>query len=194
MDPLIADLLVPYAKAAPCLSQVQVIGSHNSYHQSPPKAILDFLNDPLAKAVVPPTGYLPQAWEYTHADLKSELDAGVRAFELDVHPDPVGGLYSTPGMLKFAGADPRLNDTSLMNPGYKVLHVPDIDFATSCTTLVACLTIIKDWSVAHPTHVPITILLETSFGTTDLVTMLGDIGVNVVNSQLAASTLPGPKA
>lgn len=144
--------------------------------------------------MIPPSEYLPQAWEYGHSPLAAQLDAGVRAFEIDVHPDPLGGLYSTPGMLKFAGTDPNLNDPSMLKPGFKVLHVPDIDFATSCTTLVSCLTTIKNWSAAHPTHVPITILLETSFGETDLVTMLGSVGTNLVNNQLNSSTLPGPKA
>mgnify|MGYP001317294336 FL=1 len=45
-------------------------------------------------------------------------------------------------------------------PGLKVLHVQDIDFRSTCPTLVACLTQVRDWSQAHPDHVPILILIE----------------------------------
>lgn len=180
------------AAAAPCFSQLQVLGSHNSYHDVPPKPIVDLLTSPLAKAVLPPTAFLPQSWEYQHPALASQLEAGIRAFELDIHPDPTGGLYSTPAMLKFAGVSAKLPDPALGQPGYKVLHVPDIDFSTTCSTLVACLTAIKQWSDAHSNHVPITIILQTSFGETDLVSLLGDAGKLYVETTLAASTVEGP--
>ena len=45
-------------------------------------------------------------------------------------------------------------------PGFKVLHVPDVDFHVTCPTLVACLTEVRDWSRAHPRHVPIMVMLE----------------------------------
>jgi hypothetical protein len=48
----------------------------------------------------------------------------------------------------------------MRQPGLKVLHVQDIDYRSTCPTLVACLTEIRDWSRAHPTHVPIMILIE----------------------------------
>ncbi len=178
--------------AAPCLSQLQVLGTHNSYHQLPAKPISDLLTSSLAQAVLPPTAFLPQSWEYQHPPLSAQLDAGIRAFELDIHPDPTGGLYSSPAMLKFAGVPAKLSDPTLLQPGYKVLHVPDIDFTSSCTTLVACLTEIKQWSDAHPTHVPITIILQTSFGETDLAALLGDAGRVFVETQLAGSTVQGP--
>jgi Phosphoinositide phospholipase C, Ca2+-dependent len=153
---------------------------------------MDLLASPLAKAVLPPTAFLPQSWEYQHQPLSSQLDAGIRAFEFDIHPDPIGGLYSSPAMLKFAGVDAKLPDSALLKPGYKVLHVPDIDFSTTCLTLVDCLTAVKQWSDAHPTHVPITILLQLSYGQTDLVTLLGPAGTTLVETQLAASTAAGP--
>ena len=40
------------------------------------------------------------------------------------------------------------------------MHVPDIDFSTSALTLVDGLRQVRQWSVAHPRHVPIFILLE----------------------------------
>jgi hypothetical protein len=124
--------------------------------------------------------------------LKNQLDFGIRAFELDIHPDPIGGLYSTPAMLKFAGVPAKLNNPELLKPGYKVLHVPDIDFSTTCLTLFECLTAIKQWSDQHPDHVPITILLQPSFGETDLVELLGATGKSFVETQLAVSQIEGP--
>jgi hypothetical protein len=180
------------AAAAPCLSQLQVLGSHNSYHDLPAKPIIDLLNSPLAQSVLPKTAFLPQSWQYQHPSLKTQLDFGIRALELDIHPDPIGGLYCTPAMLKFAGVPAKLNNPELLKPGYKVLHVPDIDFSTTCLTLVECLTAIKQWSDQHPDHVPITILLQPSFGETDLVELLGATGKTFVEGELAVSQIEGP--
>jgi hypothetical protein len=45
--------------------------------------------------------------------------------------------------------------TQLRAPGFKVLHVPHIDYRTTCVTLVACLAQIDEWSRVNPRHVPI---------------------------------------
>ena len=42
----------------------------------------------------------------------------------------------------------------------KVLHVQDVDYRTTAPTFVAALTQVRDWSHAHPRHVPILILVE----------------------------------
>ena len=117
------QIVATAAPPRPCLTQLQVLGSHNSYHLAPPQPIIDLLTGDLAKAVIPPSAYLPQAWEYSHPSLTTQLDGGLRAFELDVQPDPQGGLYSQPAMLKFAGVNATLPDLSLKEPGYKVLYV-----------------------------------------------------------------------
>jgi hypothetical protein len=67
-----------------------VLGSHNSYHQAPSSDVLEALGG-LATA-----GPL-QAWQYTHAPLARQLDAGVRALELDVYWDPEGGRFAQVG-------------------------------------------------------------------------------------------------
>lgn len=118
----------------------------------------------------------------------------MRGIELDVHPDPEGGLYSTPAMLKFGGVPARLDDPAWKQPGYKVFHVPDIDFETSCVGLTACLQEIRAWSVAHPGHVPITVTVETSFGDTELVRLVGPANVALINTVLAGSNVEGPDA
>ena len=51
-------------------------------------------------------------------------------------------------------------DPALSQPGFKVLHTPDVDYATSCLTLIDCLEEIDAWSTAHPTHLPLMIMLE----------------------------------
>jgi hypothetical protein len=46
-------------------------------------------------------------------------------------------------------------------PGFKVMHVQDFDYRSTCQPFIACLQIVRTWSKAHPQHVPIYILLET---------------------------------
>ena len=48
----------------------------------------------------------------------------------------------------------------LNQPGFKVLHVQDVDFKSTCLTFVDCLTTVRTWSKAHPQHLPIAILVE----------------------------------
>ena len=48
----------------------------------------------------------------------------------------------------------------MAKPGFKVMHVQDIDFRSSCLTFVDCLRVIKAWSDAHPDHSPILITLN----------------------------------
>lgn len=102
------------------LNQMQVLGSHNSYHVAPS---------------VEPFSLIPH-WQYTHSPLDVQFESeGVRQIELDVFVDPAGG-------------------------GHKVLHIPDVDFDTTCDRWIECLQIVKAWSDAHPKHLPIAILTE----------------------------------
>ena len=99
-----------------------------------------------------------------------QFDAGVRQIELDVYADTKGGLYahpSGPSMAAAAGlpADPAFDPQGLMTkPGFKVMHVQDVDYRSTCQPFVACLQQVRDWSHAHPNHVPIFILVETKQG------------------------------
>jgi hypothetical protein len=49
----------------------------------------------------------------------------------------------------------------MMKPGFKVMHVQDIDYVSNCQPFIACLAEIRAWSKAHPTHAPIFILVES---------------------------------
>lgn len=129
------------------MNQVQVLGTHNSYHVAPAPALLASL------------GERGRNLDYTHRPLDEQLALGVRQFELDVFADPEGGRYATPAGLRLVpGLEPP--PAIMREPGFKVLHVQDIDFRSTCPTLVACLTLVRDWSRAHPDHVPILILVE----------------------------------
>jgi len=93
--------------------------------------------------------------------LSEQLDGGARAIELDVAYDPNGGLFAHPLGAALTGTPPPADYTEAMSkPGFKVLHAQDFDYRASCPIFVDCLRIIKDWSAAHPNHVPILITLN----------------------------------
>ena len=50
----------------------------------------------------------------------------------------------------------------MAQPGFKTLHMPDVDFRSTCLTFAACLKSVRDWSATHPDHTPILIMLELS--------------------------------
>ena len=135
------------------INQIQVIGSHNSYKLPMDSAImaqLMMLDTNAAKSL-----------DYSHQSLTKQLDLGMRKLEIDIFHDPDGGRYSRPStlvQLEQAGMSVSYPDSQVMNqPGFKVLHVQDLDFRSNCLTLSACLEEIKAWSSAHPNHVPIAI-------------------------------------
>ncbi len=135
------------------LDQIQALGTHNSYHVQPREPLFSAL-----VGIVPPVA---RAWEYTHRPLPDQLGSlGVRQIELDVWADPDGGLFAHRPVLAFLGLDPDAGVPSLERPGFKVLHVADLDFESTCWTFVECLAEVHDWSRAHPGHAPILILVE----------------------------------
>ena len=52
----------------------------------------------------------------------------------------------------------------MLRPGFKVMHVQDIDQRSTCQPFIACLQEVRTWSQAHEGHVPIFILVETKQG------------------------------
>ncbi len=135
------------------LTQLQSIGSHNSYHQMPRPRLFQLL------LAFDPVLFL--AWEYEHAPLPEQLELEqVRQLELDVFADPIGGLYAMRPALALLGDDPIADDPRLFEPGMKVLHVQDLDFETRCPRLLDCLRDVKRWSDEHPRHLPVAVLLE----------------------------------
>ncbi|HLY78163.1 MAG TPA: phosphatidylinositol-specific phospholipase C1-like protein [Caulobacteraceae bacterium] len=137
------------------LNDLLTMGTHNSYHVRTPEKIMALIR-----------GVAPRAWQgldYNHGPLLGQLDDGARALELDLVYDPKGGRFAHPAGLKLAGLpeDPAYV-AAMSKPGFKVLHIQDIDFTSNCLTFVGCLTIIRDWSRAHPRHTPILITMNTN--------------------------------
>jgi predicted alpha-1,2-mannosidase len=141
------------------LNQIQIIGTHNSYHAgiAPSETKLWQARD--AKDY--------EGLEYSHPSLTQQLDGGVRQIELDVFADTKGGRYlhpAGPEMVAAAGlpGDPPFDPHGIMSkPGFKVMHVQDIDYRSNCQPFIACLQEVRAWSKAHPRHIPVFILVET---------------------------------
>ena len=132
----------PAARPAPLkANDIVAVGTHNSYKQAMPAATMATLRA-LSTAIA-------DSLDYAHRPLTEQLDAGARQLEIDVNYDPDGGYYAKGS-----------NDPALLRPGFKVLHIPAIDNASSCVLLTECLTIIRRWSDAHPGHVPILLLFN----------------------------------
>jgi hypothetical protein len=147
------------------LNQIQVIGTHNSYHAGIARS-----ESKLWQAKEP-EAY--KGLDYQHQPLSQQFDSGVRQIELDIYADTKGGRYahpSGPRMVETAHlpADPEFDPAGLMNkPGFKVMHVQDVDYRSSCQPFTGCLEQIRAWSRAHPAHIPIFILVETKQGHPD---------------------------
>ncbi len=143
----------------PRLNQIQVIGTHNSYHLAPAPAV---------RALIAATGrQRAEALDYSHRPLPDQFSRlGIRQIELDLYADPEGKLFGEPAARKILsglGKDPGPDsdpEGRLRKPGMKVLHVPDVDYRTTVPTLVEALKQVRAWSQANRRHVPILILLE----------------------------------
>ncbi len=140
------------------INQLQVIGSHNSYRQA---IETDLYNLIQAKD----TSRSLKGLQYTHIGITEQLNKGLRNLEIDVYADTKGGKYAHPKGLDIAKSEEAYDPKGLMNkPGFKVLHMPDIDFRTSCYTFEICLQELKKWSDANPDHIPVFITLEPKDG------------------------------
>lgn len=82
----------------------------------------------------------------------------------DVFADPEGGNYAEPLIRNLSGLDFGTGE-EYQQPGTKVLHVPDVDIHTTCTTFIGCLKEVKEWLDDHPDSVPIPVLIEFSQST-----------------------------
>ena len=165
------------------INQLQVLGTHNSYAAGVDPRLAALFEAKVSGAFSSYVAHLPPAQQalfreehpnelspsemlkYAHPSLTDQLDLGVRSLEIDVNPDPKGGVYADPvgyRLLRAQGAADLLpfDATGLDAPGFKVLHIPDIDFRSNCPALRLCLRQLKAWSIAHPGHVPLFILIE----------------------------------
>jgi len=141
------------------VNEIQVIGTHNSYKREISEA-----EQGAYDAAINTPGDYDQYLAYSHAAIPAQFaEQGVRSLELDLFPDPEGGLYAEPLVRRTLGLGP-LADPAWRVPGIKVLHIADFDYATTCVRFVTCLEQVKAFSDANPRHVPLLILLELKGG------------------------------
>eukprot|EP00899_Mesostigma_viride_P008271 jgi/Mesvir1/17445/Mv08721-RA.1 len=145
------------------LNQITVVGAHNSYHVAPPKAAMDLLYGLYAQAA---------DWNMTMPPLEQQLDDGMRVLELDVLYDPLGGRFNFSNILSIATGSGVEPGPDMNVPGFKVGHVPDADFRTTCRLLTTCLSSVRQWSLQNPRHLPLVIYLE--YKTRDLYSQFVD--------------------
>ena len=109
---LVLGLLVPLASCVPSpnpmdrlvhLNQLQVVGSHNSYHVLATQEERD-----LRRGFI---GDEEDGLEYAHDPLAVQFSRQeVRQIELDVFDDPEGGLYADPLIRRVTGGGPLSPD------------------------------------------------------------------------------------
>ena len=140
-----------YADRCVHLNEIQVLGSHNSYKLLPRPALLSALLaiDPQFEGIV-----------YEHLPLDQQFETqGIRQIEIDVFYDPLGGHYGTRHVLPLLG-DSSVAPAFMFEPGMKVFHIQEIDFESTCSTLIECLETIRDWSAQHRRHLPLVVMIE----------------------------------
>ena len=135
------------------LNDIVTVGTHNSYKEAIPPKIMALIRMGARKSA--------EGLDYAHIPLTDQLNDGARAIEIDVAYDPQGGLYAHPAGAAMVGITlPASFAETMAKPGFKVLHIQDIDYRSVCPTLVACLKELKTWSKTHPDHVPILVTMN----------------------------------
>jgi hypothetical protein len=137
------------------LNQLQMVGTAESYKQAPSKEMLSLIAMGGKKDAL--------ALNFSEPSLADQLNAGALALSFDIAYDPKGGLFKNPAGASMAGEvlDPAFVD-AMSQPGFKVIHVLDVDYRSSCPTLYDCLTQVATWSRAHKNHMPIVITLHVN--------------------------------
>ncbi|WP_454278450.1 phosphatidylinositol-specific phospholipase C1-like protein [Sphingomonas sp. Marseille-Q8236] len=153
---VLATAAAPEPRAPLRMNDIQVVGSHNSYKKRIAPAIFAELErrDPRLAA----------ALDYDHLTLAEQLDRGVRQLEIDIFADPQGGRFADPkgeAMARAAGERTGFDRAAMMKPGFKVFHIPEVDYR-SCGTFKQCIGQIDAWSRAHPRHLPIMVTINAA--------------------------------
>jgi hypothetical protein len=137
------------------LNQLQFVGTADSYKSAPSDQMLSLISMGGRKDA--------EALDFGEPPLFQQLDAGARELEFDVAYDPQGGLFKSPAGASMAGEllDPAYV-AAMSQPGFKVIHVLDVDYRSNCLTLKDCLIEVVTWSRTHPGHLPILIALHAN--------------------------------
>jgi hypothetical protein len=137
------------------LNQLQMVGTAESYKQAPSKEMLSLIAMGGKKDAL--------ALNFGEPSLADQLNAGALALSFDIAYDPKGGMFKNPAGASMAGEvlDAAYVD-AMSRPGFKVIHVLDVDYRSSCPTLHDCLTEVAGWSRDHKNHMPIVITLHVN--------------------------------
>ena len=137
------------------INQLQYVGTAESYKLAPSEAMLSLIRMGGEKDA--------EALDFGQPSLTEQLNVGARSLEFDIAYDPAGGLFKSPAGASMAGdlLDPAYA-SAMSEPGFKVIHVLDVDFRSTCVALKACLGEVAAWSRAHPNHLPVLIALHTN--------------------------------
>lgn len=137
------------------LDQIQMVGTAESYKMRPTPAVMRLIRMGGKEQA--------EALDYGQPSLAAQLDNDVRSLSFDVAYDPKGGLFKNPAAASMAmDVLPDGYGEAMKKPGFKTLHVLDVDYNSSCLTLTDCLKQVANWSSAHPRHLPIVIALSTN--------------------------------
>ena len=137
------------------IDQLQLVGTAESYKQRPNAALIGLIRMGGKKDA--------EALDYGQPPIPTQLDNDVRTLSFDVAYDPKGGAYKNPAGASMAmDLLPADYVAAMARPGFKVVHVLDVDYQSSCLALGDCLKQVADWSAAHPRHLPIVITLHTN--------------------------------
>ena len=135
------------------LNDLLMVGTHNSYKEAMPGPLMTLLRqlDP-GRA---------DGLDYGHQRLVEQLDDGARQLEIDIYYDPEGGRFADPAGMAVAALtlDP-VRRAALQVPGFKVMHIQDVDVLSGCVQLTECLGVIRRWSVDHPDHAPLLLMFN----------------------------------
>ncbi|WP_373513751.1 phosphatidylinositol-specific phospholipase C1-like protein [Persicitalea sp.] len=136
------------------LNHIQVIGSHNSYKQAIDPALFQMLKQTI--------GSLASGLDYSHVSILEQLNRGLASLEIDIYADAKGGKYAHPKGLDWVKTQAKTYDPEkqMMEPGFKILHVQEIDFRSHYLTLKSCLRDLKKWSEENPDHNPVFITMN----------------------------------
>jgi hypothetical protein len=146
------------ASAQQKLNHIQVIGTHNSYKVAIDKPVMDTLKKFNPKWA--------ETLEYSHGPIEEQLNQGLGNLEIDIAVDRLGGNFAKPHFYEmYKDQVSPYNTAGEMNtPGFKVIHIQDLDFRSHCASLKDCLQILKNWSDAHPKHQPVFITMNAKSG------------------------------
>lgn len=142
------------------MNEIRVLASHNSYKIQPTARTMKFINR--FKSVLGEENQ-PFQLAYSHVPISEQLGAyHIRGLELDVYNDPKGGRFFK-HRLNFFIPKQRIKEETykaLKEPGFKIIHIPDIDYQTNYLSLADALEELNAWSVSNPTHAPIFVNIE----------------------------------